>query len=312
MGDDTPTDVGSDVQPEFLDELTRELAEDSGTPEPTPEPEEAPTVEDDEEGVESPPTPVTTPPVEEQPKPTGEENPAPPTEPQYATREDVKEAMREYNQETQEQASQHVAIRDDIIKAAYPQGVDQNVYDSDGKIIKTAQDIVDRELVNERTGDVYTYEEAASFMLQAAQKQSENMEELTKWADNVADINMSLADSSRRVMEQHGDILSDPAHAEMKDRLAKTYIETQVKFDETGQYVTQVAMLPEDFYAIALGPYRDLAAASAQKAAEEAAAAKSQQQERNGLPPQRGTSDTKANTGDPMLDALLDELKKED
>jgi hypothetical protein len=80
-------------------------------------------------------------------------------------------------------------------------------------------------------------------------------------------------------------------------------------------------MSPEAYYNRALAPYKQLGQALAEKQALEAAQvaaaqeeARQQQQdeqaERNGMPPQRGTSDVKANTGDPMLDALVDELNK--
>jgi cobalamin-dependent methionine synthase I len=99
-------------------------------------------------------------------------------------------------------------------------------------------------------------------------------------------------------------------------------MDKQLKFDEGDNYIVDMAMSPEEFYDMVLEPYSELnksrqaqaeREAAEAKAAEEAAkqAKKDEQDERSGLPPQRGTSKVKSNTGDEMLDALIDEMNKE-
>jgi hypothetical protein len=232
--------------------------------------------------------------------------------PKYATKEDVIDAMREYNKETTGRVEQIHQARDEVISTLHPEGIDRNIYDTEGRVIKTAQDIVDRGLINERTGEAYTYEEAASFVLEANRQMDKNIEELNSWAEDVAEQNISLVEGNKRVMEKWGDVLK--AMPELAKELAEEYITTQLEFDKTGSYITRKGMEPEKYYDRVLAPYKQYGQAIAEKNELEAKLQSQQQQseqaERNGIPPQRGTSDVKANTGDPMLDALVDELKK--
>lgn len=237
--------------------------------------------------------------------------------PKPLTPEDIQAAIRADREETQGRVNNLHAIREDIIKQAYPEGVEQKIYDSNGNVIKTAQDIVDRGLVNERTNEPYTYEEAASFMLEAGRQMQKNMEELNQWAETVAEENINLLEGNQRVMTQWGDVLK--AMPKLADELAEEYITTQLQFDETKSYITKMNMSPEAYYARALAPYKELGKALVEKQeleAKQAAAAEAEQKqnqeneqaERFGLPPQRGESAQKSNTGDPFMDALVDEL----
>lgn len=317
-----------------LDEFQSVFAEEFGhTPEPdaaTPTPDPAPSQPDESSSEPAEPTAD-----EEQVPPAGDETPEgepanpqgeEPSEPEdsvasapddvteqpkYATADDVKQAMRDYHNESQQRASQVTEARDEIISKLYPGGIDKNIYDSDGKVIKTAQDIVDRGLLK-NDGEPYTYEEAASFMLEAGREMTKNIQELNDWADNIAEQNISLMESNQRVLAQWGDVLNQ-LPKEQVEALAATYV-GMLEFDKTNSYITKMPMTPEQFYTSALAPYKSLrdqqAQAQAQAQQEEAQRQATHQQERAGLPPQRGTSETKANTGDPMLDALVDELKK--
>lgn len=255
-----------------------------------------------------PETPEETPETPE--TPTADE-PAVVDEPKFATKDDVKEAMREYNSETTGRISKVTGARDEIIEKLHPEGIHQDITDTYGNVIKTAQDIVDRGLLKEN-GDEYTYEEAASFMLNAQQQMAKNVEELHKWAEDVAEKNISLIESHERVMSQWSDVLSTIPKADV-EKLANTYMATQVKWDETNSYITEMGMSPEDFYTLALSPYRQLNEAMSAKTQLEEQNKKyaqgAEQNERMGIP-QRGSSESKSNTGDANLDALLDELKK--
>lgn len=232
--------------------------------------------------------------------------------PRPLTADEVKAAMREYSQETNQRVEKLHSTREEVINKLYPEGIDRNIYDTDGKVIKTAQDIVDRGLINERTQEPYTYEEAASFILEANRKMDENISELQSWAETVAEQNISLVESNDRVLSEWGDILK--AMPKLADELASEYISTQLEFDKTGSYITKMNMSPEAYYGRVLAPYRQLGEALAQKqeveARQQAEAQQAEQAERSGLPPQRGQSNVRANTGDPMLDALVDELNK--
>ena len=243
--------------------------------------------------------------------------------PKPLTADEIKAAVRAANTEVASETSQRVeklhAATEQVISILHPEGIDKNIYDDKGRVIRTAQDIVDRGLVKEN-GEPYTYDEAASFVLEANRKMGENIEELNQWAGQVAEKNISLIEGNQRVMGKWGDILT--AMPDLAKQLAEKYISTQLVFDKTNSYITNMSMPPEDFYDLVMAPYRklgeSLAANNAAKVVEAAKAAKeaedrklADQNERNGIPPQRGTSNVKSNTGDPMLDALFDELNKD-
>jgi hypothetical protein len=245
--------------------------------------------------------------------------------PKYATKEDIKDALAERESETQQHFSKVSEAKAKIIDILHPEGIDQKIYDTDGKVIQTAQDIVDRGLINERTGEAYTYDEAASFMLQVQQKMAQNVKELEDWAEKTGEKNIDLLEGNDRVLAKWGDVLKTLSK-ETVEKLAAKYVQTQVKFDKTNQYVLEMNQTPEDWYSTVLAPYSDLRAsisteqqakadadAKAAKEAQEAKEAEelADQEERNGTPPRRGTSNTKSATGDPMLDALVDELNKD-
>lgn len=341
--------MNEDSSNEFLDALNKEFGIEPPTPETPPEnpvtppetPPQDPTPGTNGEGGEEQKPAVTEgqaapegdgdKPTEGEPaKPSGEEQPqldengnpkAPeppkPEEPKFATKDDIKEAMREYNSDVAGRVDRVNSARDEVINVLHPEGIDKNIYDSNGKIIKTAQDIVDRGLFKPGTEEPFTYEEAASWLLNAQRQTNENIAEMQQYAENVAETNVSLVESNQRVLEQWGDVLK--AMPKLADELAETYINTQLTWDKTKSFVTNVSMSPEQFYQLTLAPYKQLAehmvqsnqSAEAQAAKEAAEAAAAEQAERTGIPPQRGTSATKANTGDPMLDALIDELGKE-
>lgn len=317
--------MGDDNQPnEFADALAAELNGDEAPPVPAPE---APTPQGGAEEEDQPPAPKAepegqVPPVEEQ-KPEGEKAPEgepanaqaeEQQQPAFATKDDIKSALTEYDQERSQRIETVRRVREEIIEKLYPEGIDKNIYDTNGNVIKTAQDIVDRELLNPRTGEPFTYEEAASWMLNAQQQMNKNIEELYKYAEDIGELNVSLIESNRRVMELHGETLKNLPEG-IAEKLAAAYVKT-LEFDKTGSYVVKAKIDPVEFYDLALAPYNELreTLAENQRLAEEQKQkdAEAERDERAGLPPQRGVNKSKSNTGDPMLDALLDEIEKED
>jgi len=228
------------------------------------------------------------------------------------TVDDVRKAIREEKAEEASRVDVLHKVRGEIIEKIHPEGIDDKIYDSNGLVIKTAQDIVDRGLINEKTGEAFTYEEAASFMLDAGKKIAKSVDELNSWAEDVAEKNISLSEGNKRVMERWGDILH--VMPKVAKSLSEKYISTQLTWDKTGSYIVNMTTTPEEFYDLMMPAYRRvgelLVAQNKQEQAETDAQASQEQSERNGLPPQRGQSDVGANTGDPFVDALIDEMNK--
>jgi len=305
---DDNTDFGAVLAEELnqdapQEEATKPEPEAETPPEPNkPESEKKPVDGDPTEEEPTPPADGDDP-VKEGEKPVEEEAP------KFATKSDVIDAMREYNQQTTERVSTINNARDEIIKVIHPEGIDKNIYDTNGNVIKTAQDIVDRELLNPKTNEPFTYEQAASWLMDSQRQMNENVEELMSFAENLAETNISLSESNHQVMEKWGDVLN--AMPNVAKELAENYVKT-IEFDKTGSYVVKAPIDPMTFYSMALAPYMQLAETMGELENMKASTVQQEQEaerdERISLP-QRGTSKVKANTGDPMLDALMDELE---
>lgn len=314
MNNDYTNPTQEDFQSALAAEFDLPPAEDSTPAAPTPKPEEVEPVTPPADQAQVPPAADATPAVGEPAKPEGDVTTPPVDEaPKFATKDDVAAALREYNQETTGRIENVKQATEQVIEKLYPEGIDRNIYDTNGQVIKTAQDIVDRGLMKDN-GEEFTYEEAASFILQAQQKMNQNVEDLNNWAEKVAEDNISLIESNKRVMAKWGDTLK-ALPQDMVEQLATAYTTKQVKFDKTNSYVTEMSMTPEEFYDTVLAPYsrlaQSIAAKEQQAAITQSQTAASQQADRNGIPPQRGSAVTKSNTGDPMLDALIDEMNKD-
>lgn len=303
-----------------MDDFQQALAEefDLAPPEPaeeTPATPEEPGSEA-EEVEEEPAAEGQVPPEGEEEKPA-EGEPAKPSEEEEeeakpVTKGDILAAIREDREESATRIDRVHEVSQKVIEQLHPEGIDTNIYDSNGNVIKTAQDIVDKGLINRDTGEPFTYEQAASWMLQAQQQMAKNVEELNHYAEDIAEKNVSLFESNARVMRDHGDLLK--AMPNLAQELAQKYVDTQVEWDKTGNYITKMNMSPETFYKLTLAPYRQYADAIAEKQALESQLKSkeetAEQEERMGIP-QRGSSKAKSATGDAMLDALIDELDKE-
>lgn len=229
------------------------------------------------------------------------------TEPEYATKDDVKSAFREFNQEQTQRISTVKSAQQAVLEKIAPDGLDRNIYDSDGNVVHTAQDIIDRGLFNPKTQAPFeSYEEAASWMMDAQKTKNEEAERLESQAEALAELNVNLMEDQQRVVDQWGDTLK--AMPEVAKRLADTYVRHFVKSDPKTEMIVEVAKTPTEFYNEMVPLY--VQAAEAQAEAERIKTeyqAKATQDERVDLPA-RGRSKSKANTGRGDLDALLDEF----
>lgn len=293
-------DLGVET-PEVEAPETEETPETKETPEipETPEPEEAPEPEEQEE----------TPKPEEEAPETKEDEEAP----KFATKEDIIAALREDRESTSKHQAEvqqfSETVKKSVIEQLHPDGIDNKLYDSNGKVINTAQDIVDRGLINPDTQEPFEYEEAARWMLNAQQTMNKQVEDLNAYAEQVADVYVNLKEGNDRVEELYGDYLK--VMPGVAQQLSEAYAKTLVK-DENG-IVIRAPLDPVEYYQMSLAPYiklgEEMVAKSEREAREAKEAEEVQKNERMGLP-QRGQSKSKPNTGDPFLDALIEEMEE--
>ena len=190
----------------------------------------------------------------------------------FATKDDIKAALREMDAEKKTYESDHKGMQNEVLEKLFPEGVDRVLRDSDGDPINGIDDLT--KLVNPKTGDLFTEEEAGRWLLEAQQKLNQDIQQLEAYASDIVDTNISLKDGSDRVAELYGDLLK--SIPDMADQLLEAYSKTLVRDPKTG-IVIKAPVDVVEFYNIALAPYKDVAAKAAEqaeadkKAADEAA-----------------------------------------
>jgi len=182
----------------------------------------------------------------------------------HTTKDDIKEALREMEQEKELSAENRNELRSEVIKEMFPDGIDKKLYDSAGDEIKGIDDVT--KLINPKTGDYFTDEEAAQWLMDSNKKLNDDVAQLEAYADEIVDTNISLKDGADRVAELYGDVLEQ--FPEVADKLLDAYSRTLQKDEKTG-IITKAPVDVVEFYAMALAPYKELAPQlAAQKQAE--------------------------------------------
>lgn len=205
-----------------------------------------------------------------------------------ATKQAVKEALQEIETSKTDRSTALENYKAEVAKSFYPNGIDRTLRDSDGDPITSIDDLT--KLINPKTNDYFTEEEAGSYLLSAQQKLNKDVQEVEKFIEDVAETNLSIEEGAKRVAEKYGEVLSK--NTELKDRLLQAYNKTLIKDPNTGVAI-RTTMEVEEFFDLALEPLianqtaEAEAAAKAAKEAEEAAkkAAKTNQSERGDLKP---------------------------
>lgn len=290
--DDTPP-AGDDTPP----------ADDTGGEGETPP---AP-----EQGGETPPEGEETPPEGDEEQPPAEEPPSADEPPKPIDRNDIISAIREEREAQQARQNRVSDVKQMVLEHLHPQGIDRKLYDSENRVINTAQDIVDRGLINPETKESFTYEEAARWMMNAQKELNQQVEQVEKYAEEIGEVYVNLKEGNDRVEELYGDYLR--VMPGVSKQLSEMYFKT-LRIDPETNIVIEAPLDPVEFYSKALAPYIKMAEqAVAQQQKEDAEAKKranSQRDDRTGLPP-RGSTKSKPNTGDPFLDALMNEMENE-
>jgi hypothetical protein len=201
------------------------------------------------------------------------------------TKRAVKEALQEIDEARVSRSSQVEALKREVAETLYPEGIDRQLRDSDGDPITGIDDLTN--LINPKTGDLFTEEEAGTWLLSAQQKLNQDIETVEKFIENVAEVNANITENAQRVAAKYGDILS--ADDKLRERLIQAYDKTLVKDPKTGVTLNAPVDVME-FFDIALESkladkiVADQAAAEKAKA-DAAKAAKDGQSDRGDLKP---------------------------
>jgi hypothetical protein len=196
----------------------------------------------------------------------GEEQDGEENEPDFSSR-DSRAAQREI-------AAQREAMSADVRKQVFD-SVPKTLVDADGDPIRGIEDVM--KLVNPRTGETFTEEEAGMWFLAAQQDFNKNMADLDKRVEQIAEVNLDLKDDADTINYKYGELLKvlpDPENPKKlyRDTLWAEYQDTLVR-DPNSNVIVQTPMPLRTFYERALAPYARQAAEANQTPAAPAAPA---------------------------------------
>lgn len=176
---------------------------------------------------------------------SGEENEDIPEEPDTSAR-DTRLAAREASKQVE-------AVKTDI-RAKMFANVPQVLQDSDGDPIRGIDDVV--KLINPRTSEPFTEEEAGMWLLSAQQQFNQNIASVEKQIEQIAEVNVDLKDQADLVTYNYGELLK--AMPELRDEIWADYEATLIKDPETNIIIKAPISLAR-FYERNLKPYADVA-----------------------------------------------------
>lgn len=163
------------------------------------------------------------------------------------------------------------AVKADVKKQLYP-NLPTTLADADGDPINGIEDVM--KLINPRTNEPFTEEEAGMWLLSAQQQFNQRIELVNKEVERIADIYVQLQDETRSITYRYGALLKEMP--DLATRLWTRYQNTLVKDEKSGIILSAPVSL-EEYYETALEPYAKLGRdAEAQQNAEAEAKAKAE------------------------------------
>jgi hypothetical protein len=126
--------------------------------------------------------------------------------------------------------------------------------DADGDPIRGIDDVM--KLLNPRTGQPFTEEQAGMWLLNAQQSMRDNVTEMSTQINEIASTGITMKEESEVVAWQYGELLK--AMPDLQKELWNDYEKTLVKDPKTG-IVTKAPISLQKFYERALTPYAELA-----------------------------------------------------
>lgn len=168
--------------------------------------------------------------------------------------EDAPDASTRTARQTAREAAREVeAVATDIREKMYA-NVPRVLSDKDGDPITSINDVMN--LVNPNTGEGFTDEEAAVWLLSAQQQFNQNLANQDKEITQIAELNLDLKDQADSISYEYGELLK--AMPDLRDQVWAEYHKTLVRDPET-DIITKAPVSMESFYDMALQPYVKLA-----------------------------------------------------
>lgn len=182
---------------------------------------------------------------------------APATEPPApSTAEIVRETLREADKSRTEMEGLRKSYQQEIIDTLYPEGVDRQLVDAEGKPINGVSDL--KKLINPNTSEYFTGDEAAEYLLAATQKLNKELADFDSKIDNIVDTQITLQDGVAYINKEYGQLLK--ALPEEATKIRDAYFKNQLVIDPKTNTILSAKMPIEEFYDVALAGYKKMAA----------------------------------------------------
>lgn len=201
---------------------------------------------------------------------------------QEADREEIRQAVDDVLPKQDDAALQAV------VKDLYPEDIPNPLVDSDGDPIKSVSDMLN--LVNPRTGEAFTYDEARAWIDEKTSQYQSAVQERLDEANRIVENNTSLTQGVAKVQQVYGKLLK--SMPEVADKLVQTYEKT-LEFTPNGN-VKKAPVDILEFYNVAMQPYVDMA----EKAEQFKEAAEKKVEQREKIKRTKSDRADLSNTGD--------------
>jgi len=180
-------------------------------------------------------------------------NPAPVAPPTMA--EIARDAIKEADTYRTEMETNRKAYHQEVIDTLYPEGVNRQLMDANGKPINGVSDL--KKLVNPETNEYFTSEEAGEYLLDAQQKLNKELAEFDGGIDKIVDTNISLFDGAKRINAEYGELIK--ALPQEAQKIKDAYMKTQLVLHPKTGIIIGAKMPIEEFYELAFAPYKKVA-----------------------------------------------------
>ena len=176
---------------------------------------------------------------------------------EYLSKEDIKAAFREMQQEQNESRDFRSSLRDEIREKMYPEGLENPIRDSANNIITGVKDMVGK-LIDPETGDPFTREGAQEWWEAVTSEDNKRIESVEQDIDKIAETNQTLAQEAQVVQAKYGDFLA--RNPEVAQKVLNSWNSTLRKDEKTGIVVDAPVSLA-GYYDTVLEPYVQMAQA---------------------------------------------------
>lgn len=182
------------------------------------------------------------------------------------TPKDAATIERENRIATRDRIEQTKAVVKDVREKMFSD-MRTELTDADGDPIHTIDDVM--KLLNPDTGEAFTEEQAAVWLLREQQKFNQQFAKTERQIEEIADLQLSIKAESDYITGKYGDLLKGEKPGELSElgkRLWAKFELTLVR-DEKSGVITKMPLSLEEFYEEALEPRMAAQAAAATPAA---------------------------------------------